>query len=423
MIGRCALAIACTLLALPALAIEPEQRQVIVTHNRVWDGFAYKENFVPSDADHMLLLADSDNAIAVVRTWEYYWPLSRQKYVAFEKQHDPVDGTLVVRRNGKVVAEIVPERYSIVYPEGALKGDGRLVWGEAADAAFADFVAEERAFVKEFAAAQQAETAYEAALRDAAIARINGQGVQAVTPPKPPPEPFLKLVTKPDVAYRINLPVGDYRIELVKDGEPVAGTAKDLRIIAAVARDVLTADIVPEERWTRPLQADAEADRIYVHPGAEFFVTLSHASMFAERDYMCLTRPQSCAPEGRQIWVRRKPADEVDRLQVAWSGQQKPSPLKRTALKVDQTQGSSFGYVVRPAVAGETPDLSAFVVRAPADAEVHSATLSLPGDPVGAFARQVVLVQPRSDLVAWALALLPGAFGTFLTWRKWRRPD
>jgi hypothetical protein len=423
MIKRSALVLASILLALPALAIEPEQRQVIVTHNRVWDGFAYKENFVPSDADQMLLLADSDNAVSFVQTWEYYWPLSRQKFVAFEKQHDAVNGTLVVRRNGDVVAEIVPERYANVYPEGALKGDGRLAWGVAADAAFAKFVEEERAFVREFAAAQQVQAAYEAALRDAAIARLNGQGVQPVTPPKPPPQPLLKLVTEPDTAFRINLPVGDYQIELVRDGQPVAGTGKSLSVIAAGARDVLTADIVPEERWTRPLQANAEADRIYVRPGAVFFVTLNHASRFGERDYLCLTRPQSCAPEEGEVWVRRQPAPEVAGLEIAWSGQEAPDALGLMALKVEQTRGASFGYVVRQARSEETADLSAFVVQAPTDSGIHTAMLSSSGDAVGSFVRQVVVVQPRSELLAWSLALLPAVFGTVLTWRRWRRSD
>ena len=423
MIRLGSLAMAAILAALPALAIEPEQRQVIVTHNRVWDGFAYKENFVPSDIDRMLLLAGSDNAVKFVETLEYYWPLSRQKFVAFEKRYDAVEGTLTVRRGNGVVAEIRPQLYSIVYPEGVLKGNGRLVWGEAANAAFAEFKAEEKAFVKDFAAARQAQTAYERALRDAAVARLNGEGVQPVAPPEPPPEPLLKLVTEPDTAFRINLPAGDYRIEMARDGEPVAGTAKSLNVVAAGAGDVLTADIVPEERWTRPLQVNAEADRIYLRPGAVVFATLSHAGRFAGRDYLCLTRPQSCAPEEGEIWVRRQPAEDITGLEIAWSGGSAPDTLGRTDLKVEQTRGASFGYVVRPVRSEEEPDLSAFVVKAPDDPGLHTATLSLAGDTTGAFTRQVVLVQPRSELLAWSLALLPAVFGSALAWRRWRRSD
>ncbi len=405
-------ALAALLAVSPALAIEPEMREVVVTHNRVWDGYAYKENFVPSAVDDLFLMPGVDNAVNFVRTLEYYWPLSRQTYVAFERQHDDVPGTLVIRDARGAVTEIERQPYSILYPEGAVRGTGELLWGEDAERGYAAFREEEREFVRELTSIQRATTAYEAALREAASARLRGEGVRAVPPAPKRPQPLLKLVTEPQPAFRVNLPAGRYEAMLVEDGQEIAGTRKTLQVIDVEGSDVAVLDIVPEERWTRPIQSNRADDRVYVRPGSRFFVTVHDADRYAELAYVRVVNPQGAAPGDREIWVRRKPS-AVDVLLLDWKGDA-PIEVPRTDLKVVQTQGSSFGYVVREATADEISDLSGFPVDTP-DGGVAAGRLSV-GD--GPIAREIVVVQPRRAEVAWSLALVPAAAGLLIAWRN-----
>lgn len=383
-------------LATPALAIDPERREVTVISGRVWDGFEYKEMFLPSSAPEMTILAGQDSAISFATTQEYYWPLSRQVYVDFESQRDVLSGKLRIERDGQLVAEVEEAPFAILYPEGAVNGNGQLLWGAEAAAGFADYEAGERDFNRRFVAAQRANTAYEKALLEAARS-----GSKAVIPPPPPvPDPSLRLVTRPQPAFRLSLAEGDYRIALVAKGTVLPGTERRLRVITAESRDAVVADIIPEERWTRPIPANSPEARIYARAGGTFYLTLSQASRFAETDYLSIVSPQALAVEGRDLWVRRKPSP-IDTLKAS-SGAE-AGDLSRLRLKVEQTSASGFGYVVRPAREGETAELEAFAVEVPGG----STGPVLLSNGAGGFERIVIPVGSRQAGGAFLLALGP----------------
>jgi hypothetical protein len=122
--------------------------------------------------------------------------------------------------------------------------------------------------------------------------------------------------------------------------------------------------------------------------------------------------------EGRQTWIRRRSAD-AKVVTFGWDrgGRQ---DLDLTALKVQQTEGAGFGYVVRPAKATEPPDLTAFAVMVPQDRGISRGTLAAQDTNGSSLSRQVVVVQPRQEALAWALALLPAlaGFGLLLYRRR-----
>ena len=158
---------------------------------------------------------------------------------------------------------------------------------------------------------------------------------------------------------------------------------------------------------------------MYVRPGARFFVTANDASRYEESDYVRLVTPQESAPRDRQIWVRRKPA-EAKSMRVEWDGADQLDNVPLTDLKVIQTRGSSFGYVVREAKAGEISDLSAFPINAPAGAGVGSGRLAIAAS-TGLLSREMVVVRPRQAGLVWSLAFLPGAIGLMVAWRNLSR--
>jgi len=384
-----------------AAAIEPEHREVTVIKARVWDGYKYVETFLPSTAHQLTLLSGEDSAITFVRTEEYYWPLSRQIYVDFDKLHEPIDGILRIEQQGRMLAEVSNRDYSIVYPDGAVNGNASLLWGKEADLAFAAYEQSERDLSRRFVEAQRAQTLYQRALLEAGARRLAGGPVETIVPPPPLPEPSLRLVTTPTGALRVALEPGQYEISLWRDGRKVAGTERSLRVVDATKRSAVVADIIPEERWTRPLAANSAAARIFARPGTRFYLTLSEASRFAESDYLPVVSPQAEAVEGRDMWVRRQPFN-AEAISLTGGSQTAILPLDR--LKVEQTQGAAFGYTVRQAHAGEIPDLSAFTITVPADGDANRSEISLPAE---AFRREVVVVRPRRAVLGLFLSFLP----------------
>ena len=402
------LAIAATALlaaGLPARALEPEQREVVVISARVWEGYEYREIFVPSTKPEMTLMAGRASAISFVRTLEYYWPLSRQVYVDFQRQRDLLEGQIVIRRDGQEVAREPLRPFSIVYPEGAANGNGQLIWGEEAERTHAEYQEGERRFAREYAAAQRAHSAYERRLLESGAQRKPGEPPERIAPPPPLPEPSLRLVTKPTPAFRIDLPPGDYAILLERDGKPVPGTDRRLRVIGAAGSETLVADIVPEERWTRPLASNIGEARIFARPGTVFYMTLAQASQFDEAEYLPVVSPQAEPVSGRSVWIRRRPSD-VQSVRAGWEGAA-PTDLARQPLKVEQTRGSGFGYRVRVAREGERPDLDAFTIDVPSDRSViRGSVIAIPreGPP---FMREVVVVHARRTGTAVGFAMLP----------------
>jgi hypothetical protein len=214
----------------------------------------------------------------------------------------------------------------------------------------------------------------------------------------------MRLVTPPQPGFRVALDPGDYNIILERDGGAVPGTERRLRVVAPPEGRVLVADIVPAERWTRPLASNTPGARVYARPGATFYLTLAEASQFAETDYLPVVRPQAEPVAGRTVWIRRGPAP-VEQLDIAWRGGGNGT-LLREALKVEQTRGTGFGYRVRAAREDETPDLNAFAVPVPAEAAVGRGEIGGAGVPLR---REIVVVHPRNAALALrALEVGPG---------------
>ena len=412
-----ALSLAFAAAVAPAFALEPERREVVVISERVWDGYDYTEAFVPSADKRFSLIAGAPSAVTFVGTDEYYWPLSRRVYVDFEARREVIEGTLRIAQGDREVAAVPLEPFAVVYPQGAVNGNATLVFGAEAEAAYAEHEAAQREFVRAFAAARKAQTDYERALVEAGRARIVGDPPVAVPDPPQMPEPSLRLVTRPQMGHRVDLPPGDYSLALWRDGKTVEGTRRTLHVVAIDAREAIVADVVPEERWTRPIPSNSPAARLYARPGTTFYVTLAEAQHFDEAEYRAVVSPQASALAGRPLWVRRKAAD-VAALEVDWEA----GPETAVALadfEVSQTRGTGFGYVVRPAGKGDRVDLTAFAIKVPAAPDISHGTIA---GPAGAgFEREVVIVHPRNEARGLILAALPLLAGAGLWLRRARR--
>lgn len=406
--------------ASPALAIEPESREAVVLRNEVFDGFGYKDTLVPSTLDSIAVHAGADNAVRPVQTLEYYWPLSRQLYAAFDKLAADVPGTLrITGPQGSV--EVAPSPYVIVYPQGTTGPGARLAWGEDAARETEAYRAAMRAYNEDMERAQADRLRYLRELKEGAQARMRGEAPKEILPPAAEPEPVRLFVGEPRSGYRVNLPEGDYDSVVLRDGRVVEGTARKLRSVAPLASSAITWDVIPEERWTRVLPSFSERDTIFASPGRTFFVVLNRSDRFDGSAYRSLTDPQAEAGDGAPVWVRRGPADTVRLEARAGDGPWTAVPLGE--FKVRQTQGAQLGYVIAPLGEGESPDITAYPVETPAGA--GGLTLRLvdarDGTPIPGGERRVVAASPPVPWVLWGGAAVPVMLGlVFLGLRRLR---
>jgi hypothetical protein len=401
-------------LALPVAALEPDRRDVTVIHARVWEGDTYREVFVPSTQPAMTLISGAASALTLVETLEYYWPLSRQVYVDFEARRVPVDAALSILADGVTVAEISQEPWSIVFPEGAIRGRAEILWGEAAIAEYQRHREDEATFNRRMAEAQRAHRAFERRLLEDGSQRAAGAPPEVIPPPPPLPEPSLRLVTPPQPGFRVDLPPGRYDIVFSRDGRALQGIARTLDVVDGTAPLAVVADVVPQERWTRPIPSNTDRARIYARPGASVFLTLSQAAQMDEARYLAATAPQAPVVPGRSLWVRRGEAG-IQSLNLAWDAGPAATDIALTAFRVEQTRGSGFGYRIRAAETGETPELHAFAVSVPADRAVTRGQITAEDS---GFSRDIVIVHPRDARIGFGLALVPIA--GFLALRAWR---
>jgi len=410
--------------ASPALAIEPLTVETVVLRNKIFDGYVYNGTLVPSQIDSFTLLAGADNAITVVQTLEYYWPLSRQFYAAFDKLNQPVAGTLRIMQGATTIAELAPQPYVIVYPKGSAASGGHMVWGETAKQALAHYKVAMQAYNQQVTTAQQDRSRYDRELEAAAIARTKGGRIIAVAPPIPVPDPVLLYVSDASLAYRVNLPAGIYAVQAMERGLVVEGSTRRLQVIAPSAKTGVTLDIVPEERWTRALASNTTADTIYSAHGKTFYVILNLSERFDEKAYRSLVEPQGFGVAGRDLWVRRGPAlgkrMEVRQPDGSWQS----VDLKN--YKVTQTQGAQLGYVIEPAGPDVTPDISAYAVEVPMSAGASQLAMRVidekTGIPVAGTERDVVLVAEADTPLLWGASAVPLLAGLgLLGLRRWRR--
>jgi hypothetical protein len=412
-------------LATPALAIEPSSREAIVLRNEVFDGFGYKDTLVPSTLDAYAVHAGVDNAVRPVQTMEYYWPLSRQLYAAFDKLAADVAGTLRITGPAGPV-EVGAAPYVIVYPQGTSGPGARMAWGEDARREIEAYRAAMGAYSADMERAQADRLRYMRELKEGALARMKGEAPREVAPPAAEPEPVRLFVSEPRTGYRVNLPAGDYESVIVRDGRAVEGTARRLRSVAPLATSAITWDVVPEERWTRVLPSFGERDTIFAVPGRTFYIVLNRSDRFDGPAYRSLTEPQSEGGDGAPVWVRRGPAETV-RLE-ARVGDGPWTPIPRGEFKVRQTQGAQLGYVIAPLREGESPDITAYPVEVPAGQGGLSLRLVdvRDGTPLEGGERTVVVASPPSSSIMWGGAAAPLVLGlAFLAFRRLRvrRPE
>jgi hypothetical protein len=263
---------------------------------------------------------------------------------------------LEVVKNGQVVAELTSTDYTIHYKQEGTTTTGELFLGQAAVDAEADFRSRQEAFHKASSEYQRAEQAWLDAMAEVNSRQQAGETVEV--PPEPPrPEPIGIFSNGLNSGFPIDLDPGKYGIRLRgSDGTIVSESERTMNVFAP-RRTGVGYTIVPETRWTTPIESSAPSDVIFGAADSALYLEPHLAREYPGRDWSLLQNPQQIsADNGGWEWVNGERLGN-QQLEII-AGGNVADRRSLTAYNVRQVPGSQLGYEVieTDSSAPETPE-------------------------------------------------------------------
>lgn len=413
-------------LATPAGAQAPPKERQFVYGVNAFDGKGFAGTFYPRHVKTMYLMADVPNVVAPRYTLVYFWPITNEYRADWDGLNEAVQGVLEVLQGDRVVQQLEQTRYVIQYPDG-LDGPPLLYVGQEAEARYARFQEERRAYRDRLEAYTQARLAYQEALQQAMRDREQGKAVTLPSPPEEP-EPFTFFSTPVNDGFVLSLPAGVYRIRVrLPDGTILPESQRQL-VVFSHRRQGIGYTVIPQSRWTTPEQADDPARVIYARPGTVMYLQPFVAREYNELYFTRLSSPQSTAgSEDRWVWSYLAP-HEGGSLEVRAGGGEAVR-VERRPYRVRQLPGPALGYEVleydpdNPEMGTRSPDFWGYPVHVEPGRKTYTIRLvDEAGEEVPGSARQVRVLFTANGWALFLVPLIPLTFGiSVIAWRREQR--
>jgi hypothetical protein len=368
--------VVCSLVAflfvgIPSSSAEPPPlEEQLVYALEVYDGLGYVNNFAPTSEDTIYLLADHSNAFSPRKTMVYYWAITRSYRVDWDELNDPMDeASLEILQGQTMIQELQPTVFSVILPQGYGSRESELLWGVEAEQGYPDFLKEYREYFVQISSYQEALQAYQDAYDEYQDALLDETVVEKPAAPVRPeePPPFLKVVIPPSFGFEVNLPEGDYRIQLRDlDGNIIPESEKKV-VVFSHRRTGIGYKIIPESRWTKPERSDDPQETIYVMGGsnAALYLQPFNALEYKEAFYRGLldTQDHSGATD-RWIWAHMDAVHQAVMTISVPNGKEGFDLIEENPFNVVQMPGPRLGYEVvaydPETMAGQRPTFLGF---------------------------------------------------------------
>jgi hypothetical protein len=385
--------------------------------------------FAPPSADAIFLLADGTSVISPRFTEIYFWPITNEFRANWSALNEPVAGVLEVVSNGRVVAELAPTDYTILYSQEGTTTTAELFLGQAAIDAEADFRVRQNAFNEASAEYHRAELAWLDAVAEANARQQAGETV--TVPPEPAvPEPIGIFSNGLNQGIPIDLDPGQYSIRLRDaNGDIAPGSERTLTVFTS-RRTGVGYTVVPETRWTTPLDSPGPNDVLFGAADSTLYLEPHLAREYPTRDWALLQDPQ--APQrdvGSWQWVNGERLED-QRLEIV-AGDDVIDRRSLTPYDVQQLPGSQLGYEVTaidPSTAAtpETsdsghPDFEAYPIHLEAPGERYQVRLTSQEGEVTPGSTRLVRVPENPPITRlFVFSVLPLVVGAIVITRRRR---
>jgi hypothetical protein len=419
----------CTLLAGVSVQAAPPQREKQNVYGITpWTGKEYGGTFAPKGVDKIHLLAGTDNVLNTLETEVYFWAITNEYMANWFESKEVVDGKLRILQDGKEVRMLEREPYVHVYPQGFYAGISELVVGDEAHKKFQEYQDAIDGYWKATADFREEYAAYEeqmaAILQEVVETGKTYEEHELPTAPEQPTPPIW-YVTGVAEAFVVNLPVGEYVMQTIDgNGNLVEGTEKKLKVFEE-RRTGVGYQIIPESKWTRPVQSDDASQILYLEGKRTMYMKAVHEAEYNQHDYLRMTSLEKPLAgkggESAYMWVHM---DEVPdtRVQVLKAGE----VIQEVSTKpyyVSQTPGYALGYDIvefdpdAPEHSGRQPSFEAVKLELePGSYQIR--VVDAAGQVLKGSVREIRSVNAVPVWQLYLLAAIPLVIGVIVTSRR-----
>lgn len=427
----------------PAWGQAPPREEQFVYTATAFTGKHYTPTFAGEESDAIYLIADVDNFLTARYTFVYFWPITRQWLTDQRGLNVPVPGSLQVTGPGREPLTVRMIDYTYYNVRGEYELNWRVATGDAAHRIYRDHLAEQRAYRDAAFAFQGAQAAYQERLGELLTQgrELRDRGadtgalealVRALEEPQPPQRPVTYVV--PPAAVRraiiLNLAPGRYRIRLLTDdGLTVEGSERTVVAFAPRRADAVGVEVIPGDKWTRPVESNAPSAVLYVDGSADLYLRPFFQTEYNDHRYARMLRNDAQGNRALMRWVRTQqiPHARIDLTRRDGSGAAPETRLEEPFF-VAQTAGAARGYQIVPFDpagdhADRQPSLRAVhVPLAASDRVVQVQVRDARNAALPTGARQIRVVDPaRTGPISTALPALPLLLMAFVLGRRARR--
>ena len=338
------------LMAVGSVQAAPPQREKQNVYGITpWTGKEYGGTFAPKGVDKIHLLAGENNVLNTLETEVYFWPITNEYMANWFESKVVIDGRLQILQDGKEIKVLERQPYVHVYPQGFYGGVSKLVVGDEAEKKYQEYQQAIDDYWKAISDYREAYAAYEQQMAEI-LKEVTETGKTYAEEelPKAPeqPEPPTLYVTGVTEAFIVNLPVGEYAIRTIDaDGNTVEGTDKKLSVFEK-RRSGVGYQIIPESKWTRPVQSDDATQILYLEGTRTMYLKAFHEAEYNQHDFLRMTSLEKPlagkGAESAYMWVHEEEVPDT-KVQVLQAGEVVMEvPTKPYYVK--QTPGYALGY-------------------------------------------------------------------------------
>lgn len=397
-------------------AAAPEREEQFVYGITPWIGHTYGSTFVPKSIDTIYLLADVNHVLSGQKTEVYYWDIT-QEWMAnwMEKREDVPGDVQILDENGKVIRTISRVPYTFEFSGASFSPSGLLI-GEEANRAYEAYQQAMREYTEAMREYQTAMREYQKTLNEM-VEKVmeTGEPYDESEIPEPPTEPQRPqaFVMRPTEGYVINLPVGEYRIRMVNEDGVIPDSEKKL-VVFSSRRSGVSYEILPESKWTMPVDSRESAEILYFHGQRTMYVKAFAAEEYEAKSWLRMTEAQKpMAGAGLHgVWQWQKGAELADvKVQILQDGKVVQT-IEQLPYYVQQTPGYALGYEIvpfdptKPEMQHRRPTFTAFKVElAPGSYTLQ--VVDANGKVVPGSVRQIRTVKDNNPWLLYGLSMIP----------------
>lgn len=346
--------------SVPGIAQVPVRKEQLIYTILAFNGRDYSRTFGGEDASNIYLISNVDNFLGVCKTLVYFWPITGEWKTSLSTLNIPFEGALQILGYGGKLENLKPTPYTFYNVQGEYELNWKVAKGEEAYRVWEHYQGLMSAYLESLRQYQRERNNYRARLDDLTlkITRMRNEGkdvtkyiemMKELKPPQEPDVPRDYIVPPAPVSrgFIVNLPAGKYRLRFItNEGELMQGSEIGLVIFDRRRAESVGLEVIPGDRWTRPVESKPPASVLYVDGSADLYLRPFFMDEYNDLYYEKMRRNDARGNPALMKWVRIQQIPEA-RIFILKKGDE-PRIVLEEPFFVEQLKGTSLGYKIIP---------------------------------------------------------------------------